>query len=42
MVHRIMFTLPAEVDADKLDRIVHALERKEFRVAEIEDLKKEG
>lgn len=41
LVHRIMFTLPADVDEDKLDRIVHALERKEFRVPEIEDLKKE-
>ncbi|MGL0749103.1 cyclic di-AMP binding protein CbpA [Secundilactobacillus paracollinoides] len=41
LVHRIMFTLPEDVDKDKLDRIVKALERKEFRVPEIEDLKKE-
>lgn len=41
LVHRIMFTLPADVDRDKLDRIVHALERKEFRVPEIEDLHNE-
>ncbi len=41
LVHRIMFTLPADVDEDKLDRIVHALERKEFRVPEIEYLHNE-
>ncbi|KRM73924.1 cyclic di-AMP binding protein CbpA [Secundilactobacillus collinoides] len=41
LVHRIMFTLPEDVDKDKLDRIVKALERKEFRVPEIEDLRKE-
>ncbi|PWF99304.1 cyclic di-AMP binding protein CbpA [Levilactobacillus bambusae] len=41
LVHRIMFTLPAEVDKARLDRIVKALERKHFRVPEIEDLKSE-
>lgn len=41
LVHRIMFTLPEDVDKDKLERIVKALERKEFRVPEIEDLRKE-
>jgi CBS domain-containing protein len=38
LVHRIMFTLPANVNKDLLDKIVAALERKGFRVAEIEDL----
>jgi len=42
LVHRIMFTLPAEVDEEKLDRIVKALERKEFQVTEIEDLRHEN
>lgn len=42
LVHRTMFTLPAEVDEEKLDRIVKALERKEFHVPEIEDLRHEN
>jgi len=42
LVHRTMITLPADVDEEKLDRIVKALERKEFRVPEIEDLKSEN
>ncbi|KRN01515.1 hypothetical protein FD13_GL000978 [Levilactobacillus senmaizukei DSM 21775 = NBRC 103853] len=42
LVHRIMFTLPAEVDEEKLDRIVKALERKEYQVTEIEDLRHEN
>ena len=42
LVHRTMFTLPADVDEEKLDRIVHALERKEFHVPEIEDLRHES
>jgi len=42
LVHRTMFTHPAEVDEEKLDRIVKALERKEFHVPEIEDLRHES
>ncbi|GAB5052140.1 cyclic di-AMP binding protein CbpA [Pediococcus ethanolidurans] len=38
LVHRTLFTLPSEVGKKKLDRIVDNLERKEFRVPEIEDL----
>lgn len=38
LVHRVMFTLPADVDKEKLNRITAALERKGFRVAEIENL----
>ncbi|GAX08841.1 MAG TPA: CBS domain-containing protein [Lactobacillus sp.] len=41
LVHRIMFTLPADVDQTKLDRIVRALERKDFKVPEIENLNHE-
>ncbi|PAK87628.1 cyclic di-AMP binding protein CbpA [Lentilactobacillus parakefiri] len=41
LVHRIMFTLPAEVDQDRLNRIIAALERKEFRVPEVENLQEE-
>jgi len=41
LVHRIMFTLPADVDKAKLDRIVRALERKDFKVPEIENLNHE-
>lgn len=42
LVHRIMFTLPTEVDQDRLNRIIAALERKEFRVPEVENLKEEN
>ncbi|AVL00524.1 cyclic di-AMP binding protein CbpA [Pediococcus inopinatus] len=38
LVHRTLFTLPSDVGKKKLDRIVDNLERKEFRVPEIEDL----
>lgn len=38
LVHRTLFTLPSGVGKKKLDRIVDNLERKEFRVPEIEDL----
>ncbi len=38
LVHRVMFTLPNSVDKELLSRITAALERKSFRVAEIEDL----
>lgn len=39
LVHRTMFTLPAEVGQKKLEQIIDNLERKEFRVPEVEDLK---
>ncbi len=42
LVHRIMFTLPAEVDEYRLNRIIAALERKEYRVPEVEDLRAEA
>ena len=38
LVHRTLFTLPADVSHEKLERIVASLERKNFRVSEIEDL----
>ncbi|HIW89231.1 MAG TPA: CBS domain-containing protein [Candidatus Ligilactobacillus excrementipullorum] len=38
LVHRTMFTLPADVSHDKLKKIVANLERKNFKVPEIEDL----
>lgn len=38
LVHRTLFTLPSDVGKKKFDRIVDNLERKEFRVPEIEDL----
>lgn len=38
LVHRTMFTLPADVSHDKLEKIVANLERKNFKVPEIEDL----
>ncbi|GBG94322.1 hypothetical protein LFYK43_07810 [Ligilactobacillus salitolerans] len=38
LVHRTMFTLPADVTKEKLDKIVANLERKNFKVPEIEDL----
>ncbi|WP_172188685.1 cyclic di-AMP binding protein CbpA [Lentilactobacillus kribbianus] len=41
-IHRIMFTLPASVDKDRVNRIIAALERKEFKVPEVEDLKSEN
>lgn len=41
-IHRIMFTLPASVDKDRVNRIIDALERKEFKVPEVEDLKSEN
>lgn len=41
LVHRIMFTLPADVDSLKRDRIVQSLTRKGYQVPEIEDLKHE-
>ncbi|KRK47026.1 CBS domain-containing protein [Secundilactobacillus kimchicus] len=41
LVHRIMFTLPADVDEEKRDRIVKALHRKGYQVPEIEDLNHE-
>ncbi|UQS85006.1 cyclic di-AMP binding protein CbpA [Apilactobacillus apisilvae] len=41
LVHRVMFTLPADVNKELLSKITAALERKAFRVAEIEDLNDE-
>ncbi|WP_353989423.1 cyclic di-AMP binding protein CbpA [Pediococcus argentinicus] len=38
LVHRTMFTLPSDVGQKKLERIIDNLERKEFRVPEVEDL----
>lgn len=38
LVHRVMFTLPEEVDKKLLKRITAALERKGFKIAEIENL----
>lgn len=38
LVRRTMFTLPADVTHEKLERIVASLERRNFKVAEIEDL----
>lgn len=38
LVHRTMFTLPADVSHEKLEKIVANLERKNFKVPEIEDL----
>ena len=37
-VRRTMFTLPADVSREKLETIVKALEKKNFKVPEIEDL----
>ncbi len=39
LVRRSLFTLPAGVNEQKLDKIVANLERKNFRVPEIENLK---
>ncbi|KRN93169.1 cyclic di-AMP binding protein CbpA [Pediococcus stilesii] len=39
LVHRTMFTLPANVEEKKLQQIIDNLERKGFRVPEVEDLK---
>ncbi|KRN90578.1 cyclic di-AMP binding protein CbpA [Ligilactobacillus ceti] len=38
LVRRILFTLPANISRERLDRIVANLERKNFKVTEIEDL----
>ena len=38
VVRRTMFTLPADVSREKLETIVKALEKKNFKVPEIEDL----
>lgn len=35
---QVLFTLPADVDHDKMEKIVHRLQKKGFEVAEIEDL----
>ena len=37
-VRRTLFTLPADVSREKLETIVKALEKKNFKVPEIEDL----
>lgn len=39
LVHRTMFTLPANVEKPRLQQIIDNLERKGFRVPEVEDLK---
>ena len=36
---QVLFTLPADVDHDKMVKIVHRLKKKGFEVPEIEDLK---
>jgi CBS domain-containing protein len=41
LVHRMMFTLPANVDEKRLHQIIDNLERKGFRVPEVEDLKQD-
>lgn len=41
LVHRTLFTLPADVDKERCQKIVKALNRKSFRVSEIENLKVE-
>lgn len=38
-VKQVLFTLPADVDHDKMVKIVHRLKKKGFAVPEIEDLK---
>ncbi|ETA73958.1 cyclic di-AMP binding protein CbpA [Ligilactobacillus equi] len=38
LVRRVLFTLPADVTHEKLERIIANLERKGFRVPEVEDL----
>lgn len=35
---QVLFTLPADVDHDKMEKIVHRLQKKGFEVAEVEDL----
>lgn len=39
LVHRTLFTLPADVTPEKLEKIISNLERKSFTVSEIEDLR---
>ncbi|KRM92965.1 cyclic di-AMP binding protein CbpA [Liquorilactobacillus cacaonum] len=39
LVHRTLFTLPADVTSEKLEKIISNLERKSFTVSEIEDLR---
>ncbi|MEM1456215.1 cyclic di-AMP binding protein CbpA [Pediococcus pentosaceus] len=41
LVHRMMFTLPASVDEKRLHQIINNLERKGFRVPEVENLKQD-
>ncbi|MCT1175313.1 cyclic di-AMP binding protein CbpA [Pediococcus pentosaceus] len=41
LVHRMMFTLPASVDEKRLHQIISNLERKGFRVPEVENLKQD-
>ena len=38
LVRRVLFTLPANITHERMERIVDALERKNFKVSEIEDL----
>ncbi|KRM94742.1 cystathionine beta-synthase (CBS) domain protein [Lentilactobacillus senioris DSM 24302 = JCM 17472] len=42
LLNRIMFTLPSSVDQDRVNRIIAALERKEFKVPEVENLRSEN
>ncbi|CAM2835975.1 cyclic di-AMP binding protein CbpA [Fructilactobacillus fructivorans] len=41
-IYRTMFTLPSKVTKERLNRIIAALERKGFKVPEVEDLKQES
>ncbi|KRL54980.1 MAG: cyclic di-AMP binding protein CbpA [Furfurilactobacillus sp.] len=41
LVHRTLFTLPADVDEERCEKIIKALNRKQFRVSEVENLKTE-
>ncbi|GKT03103.1 cyclic di-AMP binding protein CbpA [Furfurilactobacillus entadae] len=39
LVHRTLFTLPADVDKERCEKIIKALNRHHFRVSEVEDLR---
>nr|WP_267473836.1 hypothetical protein [Lactiplantibacillus plantarum] len=41
MGYRTLFTLPENVDSEKLKRIIDNLNRKQFKVIEVEDLQAE-
>lgn len=41
LIHRIMFTLPGDVNKERVNRIIAALERKDYKVVEVENLVEE-